>query len=178
MQTYLVLFATTAAVALGASLVLPVSADETSGDAGLAPARCELRTSGGLQTTTSCVLEQTYERPDGASGPPFVSVTEWPIVTGRRLRVVFDFERRPTVGLQRQPGFHGAAAVEVGDASWYANVRTGPGSIGSFSLTLTSVQPVKVGGVDQFAVHGTVDAQLVPRVEGTATGVVNLHASF
>ena len=150
--------------------------DGGAGD-GRAALACMLRADGAHQANVPCVLEQTYERPTTAIGPPFVSITEWPQPTSRRIRVVLNFEGRPRVGLQPQRVFRGGARVEDGTAVWAAKVQDGP-SLGSVTLNLSSVRYFADGGTELFEVHGTVDAQLLPTVEGTAVGVVNIRAEF
>lgn len=147
-----------------------------TGNPRLLPA-CMLRAEGAHITTVACLLEQTYEHPRHGDQPS-VSITEWPEATGRRIRLVMTFEGRPTVGVQAQRIFRGIAKVEDGTSVWEARVLNGPGSIGAFTLNVSSVRFLTDGGDALFELHGTADVQLLPKIEGTATGVVNVRAWF
>jgi hypothetical protein len=169
--------ALSAAATVRAEAPVDGPSDGGPADARVSPA-CVLRAEGAHLATVPCVLDQPYDHPPDAGLPPYVAMTEWPRATGRRIRVVVNFVHTPAVGLQPQRIFSGLARVADGTSVWEARVSDAPGSMGSFTVWLSTVRHFRDGGTAIFEVHGTAEAQLIPTVEGTAVGTVTLHASF
>lgn len=155
-------------------------------DAGIASApdhSCSLSVAGAVAANGDCRVRQEYEQVQGDAGLPFVTIHELPFAgtrSGRPAsRIVFHLFGQPTVGVQSRATVVGVAQVQRGTDVWEATAYPPPeGSMGAFSVTLTSVRMIRVRGTQAYDLHGTVDAELLPTVEGTASGVVKLHASF
>ena len=157
-----------------------------SADAGTAPTTgraCSYTVRGPVQIGGDCVVKQEYEDSrDADAGPTFVAIHEWPWAgaspTRPTTRIVFHVLGRPTPGIQLTGAVAGAARVERGTDRWEATSYPHAGSMGAFAVTLDTVRAVRVGGKESYEVHGHIDADLLPTVEGTASGVVRLVASF
>lgn len=100
------------------------------------------------------------------------------VAGGAMVSVVIVFHAAPVAGFQR--AYFGTASIEEGSKRWEAGRSPhGVDTLGTFSLTLSSVTPsppTRAGGT--FEVHGTITIRLLPAVDGTGAGVVDVAATF
>ena len=134
--------------------------------------------SGGVIATMPCEVEQEYEgsnnEPD--AGPRFVVLRSLPGGGRPHARVILRLFGTPVVGVQ---GMYQAIAIFAPKpgVEWKTDT-TSPRALGSISITLTSVRDVRVDGGKVFhEIHGTIEA-LAEATEGTASGTVDLRATF
>lgn len=139
-------------------------------------------TNGGVDVETKCEIDQEYDR-DAAR--PFLGIWGAPPRFGiPRVKIIIARSGPVALGVQPSTAFLGHARVEIDKSVWLAETGPSVGTIiapnptGSFQLTLTSIRKVHGAGLGAYEMHGTVDAQLIPDWQGTATGYIDLHAEF
>lgn len=157
-----------------------------AGDAAVQQRPCTIAIRGEIQHTTACTAVSSrvpsQSRFLAEAGLPAVFVFEAPLATdaGIEGRVAFVSLRAPP-RLGNQAATETWIEVEVSwcTSKWEASSYHGrPTQLGSIRVNLTDVRSTKAADGAHYELHGTVDAELLPSVEGTATGVVTLHADF
>ena len=161
---------------------LPLSAGVTDGgvDAGYLIA-CNVKVSGsnGVIATSTCEVEQEYEGSNNAPDAGTRAVVIRSLPRGGRPRVAIFFRTflgAPTIGVQM--AFQGFVVFSPEPGVEWTTDTSSPRTIGSMTITLTSVRPVRVDGGKVFhEVHGIVEAT-AEATRGTASGTVDLRATF
>jgi hypothetical protein len=137
-------------------------------------------TGGQLPPLIGCRVEQEADRHPFDAGTPFFSIREWPepsVVSDPRVRIAVLRYLPPTIGVQSSSSYVGTIFITIGTASWIANSPQS-GALGRFSMTLDSVSATSERGRLLYEIHGWIDAQLVPEVQGTAVGVIDVRVTF
>ncbi len=149
-------------------------------DAGDVRAACirAIGSNGAVSADQSCVVEQEYDRPQVSTNVPVLRVWGSPRdAHDPKIKIGFSRNTVPAVGVQPPGSFFGFAVVEKDDSKWQASTSA-HNAMGAVAVTLASVRVVKHAGRTAYEMHGRVDAQLIPTVEGGGIGWIDLHAEF
>ena len=139
-----------------------------------------MKLSGSLERDYQCTVQQAHERDRSDAGSMVTVVTlVGATYSPRRVNAAFSIVGRPVVGRQGDSAFGAVAHVTEASATWEALTYGRPeGATGTMSVTLGGVRLVRSRMGETYELHGTLDAKLLPTVEGTATGAVDLHVVF
>lgn len=133
---------------------------------------CAISLHGALERRGACTADQPSERTARDAGG-----ADFAIVDGTgQLYVTVHFKETPAVGPVGAASFIARASVQDGDRKWEALWVPSTRRLGRVTLEFSSVKVSPSGRLSE--VHGVLDAELLPTVEGRAAGVVELHAAF
>ncbi|MDB4938834.1 MAG: hypothetical protein JWP87_5806, partial [Labilithrix sp.] len=145
-------------------------------DAAFRSAGCALRAighNGAPSANYACAIEQEYDKHAGDAGLPFLGIWDAPpLFNDPKIYIGIFRSGVPVVGKQAPGAFSGAAYITLGGADkWKAAASDfSTVAIGSFAVSVTSVRAIRAAGATAYELHGYVDAQLIPTVEGNGVG--------
>lgn len=128
-------------------------------------------TNGGVTTELACTVEQEFEPHARNFTQPFLGIWSVSVKDGAAIYVGILRQGVPAMGVQPLGAYDAYVRISRASDRWEG--------MASCRYAVASVRPVRVAGQTAYEVHGTIDvAQIIPTVEGTGVGWIDLHVEF